>query len=118
VDLKLNLTKRNLAIVESNQGKQIVRFAMKNYLPGETVLARKKGFSAPDADWFRSETVDFLEATFLKKNARIFVFLKKRFVRTKIKRHIKGRENTRLFIWSMIALENWMKIFEPQPRPK
>ena len=118
VDLKLNLTKLNLPIAENNQGKQIVRFAMKNYLPGETVLAMKKGFSAPDADWFRSETVDFLETTFLRKKARIFVFLKKRFIRTKIKRHIKGKENTRLFIWSMIALENWLKISELQQRPR
>ncbi len=116
VELKLNLTNQNLPNFENNQGKKLVRFSMKNYLPEETLLAVKKGFSAPDADWFRNDSIFYLEKTFFKKDARIFVLLKKKFIQTKIKKHIKGKENTRLFIWSMIALENWMKIFESPPK--
>ena len=65
----------------------------------------KQGFSSPDASWFRGESIDFVNEKLLNKNSNIYNFIDFKFTKNKIFEHTKGNKNNRLFIWSMLSLQ-------------
>ena len=103
--------KRLLFERESAEGKAVLRAAMAPLLP-EAVTARKKiGFSAPDASWFRGESVDYVNTLLHDKRARIYEFIQPRYVANVLDEHTSGRVNHRLLIWSLLSFEWWCRCF-------
>jgi asparagine synthase (glutamine-hydrolysing) len=78
-------------------------------VPADIAGGVKKGFSAPDASWFRGDSIDYVTRTLMCGNARIFEWLDRTAVQHLIKDHLEGRENRRLLIWSLLTLEEWLK---------
>ena len=54
--------KKNL-FTKTNDGKQILRDVMSNYIPKDISQSVKQGFSSPDASWFKGESIDFVRKT-------------------------------------------------------
>jgi asparagine synthase (glutamine-hydrolysing) len=96
---------------QTGEGKLILRRAMGRHVPEETALRAKQGFSAPDASWFRGESIDYVRRRLLGKHARINEFLDRPTVARLIDDHLSGRENRRLLIWSLLCLEQWCETF-------
>lgn len=94
-----------------NDGKIILRNVMGRYVPKEISEGKKQGFSAPDASWFRGDSLDYVESIISNANARIYTYLDKNSVRKIFDNHIKGIENRRLLIWSIINFEVWLNQF-------
>ena len=46
---------------KTNDGKLILRKIMKNYLPAEITQGIKTGFVAPDAKWFKGESIEYVK---------------------------------------------------------
>lgn len=100
----------------TREGKQILRDVMRRYIPDEIASAEKQGFSAPDASWFRGQSIDYVRELLFSPDAGIYDFLDRSAVRRLVDDHLEGRENRRLLIWSLLAMENWSKAFLcPQP---
>ena len=95
----------------TRDGKLLLREAMARYVPQATADAVKQGFSAPDASWFRGESIDYVRRTLLERDARIYSWLDRATVRRLVDDHLSGRENRRLFIWSLLYLETWARVF-------
>jgi len=121
VGLKLNNLKEVLKINENdpgnkssqyfqktNDGKQILRDVMKRYIPDEIAQAEKKGFSSPDASWFRVENANFIKELLLSKNAQIYNVMDRNTIKSLIEHHLSGEKNRRLLIWSLLSVENFM----------
>lgn len=121
VGLKLNNLKEVLKINENdpgnkssqyfqktNDGKQILRDVMKLYIPDEITQAEKKGFSSPDASWFRVENANFIKELLLSKNAIIYNVMDRNTIKSLIEQHLSGEKNRRLLIWSLLSVENFM----------
>ena len=81
---------------------------MKKYLPKEVVERKKQGFSSPDASWFRGDSINFVKKKIQNKNAKIYDFLDYKSVNNLINDHLKGKENRRLFIWSLINIDEYL----------
>ena len=96
---------------KTRDGKLILRELMQRYLPEDIAGGLKQGFSAPDASWFRGESIDYVRRTLLDRNAAIFTFLDRKTVEQIVSRHLSGSENRRLFIWSLLYLESWCQKF-------
>lgn len=96
---------------KSRDGKRLMRKVMGRYVPSSITEGEKKGFSAPDASWFRGESIDYVRSTLMGNNAAIFEFFDPEVVRKLVSDHLEGRENRRLFIWSLLSLEHWCKTF-------
>lgn len=96
---------------KTNDGKQILRDVMRRYIPADIANAVKQGFSAPDASWFKGESIDFVRHSLLDGNAHIHRFLDKDVLRSLVDDHLEGRQNRRLFIWSLLNMEEWCKAF-------
>jgi asparagine synthase (glutamine-hydrolysing) len=103
--------KRLLYEQETNDGKAILRRAMSRLIPRETTERAKQGFSAPDASWFRGESIDYLNRLLRNPKARIYEFLSPRYVSGILDDHCSGRINRRLLIWSLLSFEWWCRRF-------
>ena len=106
----------------TRDGKQILRDTMRRYLPEDVASAEKQGFSAPDASWFRGQSLEYVRRLILSPHARVYDFLDRDAVRVLVEDHLEGRANRRLLIWSLLALENWCGVFleghtPPVPTP-
>ena len=99
-------------IIKTNDGKMILRKVMSNYIPDDIVKAEKQGFCAPDKSWFKGESIDFVKAKLLNKKAKIYKYLDKAVVKKLINDHLDGKQNRRLFIWSLLNFEEWIRINE------
>jgi asparagine synthase (glutamine-hydrolysing) len=96
---------------ETHDGKAILRAAMAPLLPTETTSRKKTGFSAPDASWFRGESIDYVNRTLRSSNASIYEFVQPRYVNNVLDEHESGRGNHRLLIWSLLCFEWWCRIY-------
>ncbi|AGH97791.1 asparagine synthase (glutamine-hydrolyzing) [Micavibrio aeruginosavorus] len=93
---------------KTKDGKQIIRDVMQKYIPGDITTAEKQGFSAPDASWFKGESIDFVKRTLMINNARVWDFLDRSAVQDMVNEHINGHGNRRLLIWSLLNFEIWL----------
>ena len=103
--------KRLLYERETNDGKAVLRRAMSRLIPRETTERAKQGFSAPDASWFRGESIDYLNRLLRNPKARIYEFLSPQYVSGVLDDHSSGRVNRRLLIWSLLSFEWWLRKF-------
>jgi len=95
----------------TNDGKQLLRKMLKGHLPTEAIEAVKQGFSAPDASWFRGDSIDYVRQLILDPEARIFDYLRFDTVSDLVHQHLSGHRNRRLLIWSLISFEWWLRLF-------
>ncbi|MBL4803843.1 MAG: asparagine synthase (glutamine-hydrolyzing) [Alphaproteobacteria bacterium] len=125
VDLKLNNLSEVVRINENEpgnktkqyfqktkDGKQIIRDVMKKYMPPEISQAEKQGFSAPDASWFKGESIEFVKETLMNNNAEVYKYLDNECLQNLICQHLNGEQNKRLLIWSLLNIELWFQTNE------
>ena len=96
---------------KTQDGKLLLRQVMEQYIPTEITRAVKQGFSAPDASWFRGESIDYVRREILDDRARLYNYLDRETVRALVSDHIDGRHNRRLLIWSLLSFEWWLRKF-------
>jgi asparagine synthase (glutamine-hydrolysing) len=98
---------------KTRDGKQILRDVMARYIPKNVAEAEKQGFSAPDASWFKGESIDFVRRLLLNGDARLFRFMERDAVQSLVNEHLSGQQNRRLLIWSLLNVEQWLTQHEP-----
>jgi asparagine synthase (glutamine-hydrolysing) len=121
VGLKLNKLKHSKRINENdpgnkvdihfqktNDGKQILREVMAQYIPKEIIEAQKQGFSSPDASWFKGQSIEFVKKRLLNPNAAIYQVLNPQVVKEVVEQHMNGSNNRRLLIWSLLNVDEIM----------
>jgi len=96
---------------KTKDGKLLLRKAMRQYIPQEVTDREKQGFSAPDASWFKGESIDYIRRRLYNRNARIYEYLDREAVQALVNEHLEGKQNRRLLIWSLLNIENWCERF-------
>lgn len=105
-----NIQKKRNYFQKTNDGKQILRTVMKSYIPDEVTQREKQGFSSPDASWFKGESIEFIKNEISNKNEPIFEFLDYETTQNIAAEHFSGERNRRLFIWSLVNVNQYLKI--------
>jgi asparagine synthase (glutamine-hydrolysing) len=95
----------------ARDGKLLLRQAMERHVPPDVTAREKQGFAAPDASWFRGESIDYLRRRLLDGDARLYDYLDRGAVRGLVEEHLAGRANRRLLIWSLLSVEEWCRTF-------
>lgn len=103
--------KRLIYEKETSDGKTVLRQAMSSLIPREITERAKQGFSAPDASWFRGESIDYINRLLRDPKASIYEFLEPKYVTQILDEHCSGRVNKRLLIWSLLSFEWWCRQF-------
>jgi len=96
---------------KTRDGKLLLRKAMQRHIPNVVTEREKQGFSAPDASWFKGESIEYVRRMLLDRNARIYAFMDFGAVRKLIEEHLNGTNNRRLLIWSLLSFESWCASF-------
>ncbi len=107
--LKLNFNPAN-SDMDGNQGKLILRDSMSDFLPSRITNASKRGFSGPDANWFRNENRGYLEREVLGDNP-LFNLISKKYVENIFENHFMSHSENRLQIWSFLVMTKYLKAF-------
>ena len=101
--------KTHIYFQKNKDGKRLLRDVMERYIPKEVTDGEKQGFSAPDASWFKGESIDYVRHVLFDSEALIYQYMDKQAVQRLVSEHLDGRENRRLFIWSLLNVEQWMR---------
>ncbi|OAD19290.1 asparagine synthase (glutamine-hydrolyzing) [Candidatus Thiomargarita nelsonii] len=96
---------------KTNDGKLLLRQVMARYIPSDIAEADKQGFSAPDASWFKGESIDYVRREILNRQAWLYEYLDYDTVSNLVMEHLEGRQNRRLLVWSLLNVEWWLKKF-------
>ncbi len=96
---------------KTKDGKLLLRKAMRKYIPQQITDGIKQGFSAPDASWFKGESIEYLKSRLFNNNARIYDYIDRDVAQGLINEHVQGKENRRLLIWSLLNFEEWCEVF-------
>lgn len=102
---------------ETGDGKLLLRKTLSKYVPSDYTAGIKQGFSAPDASWFRGESIDYIRTLLFDKRARIYEFIQPVAAQSLMNEHFSGQHNHRLLIWSLLCLEWWCRIFLEKSQP-
>jgi asparagine synthase (glutamine-hydrolysing) len=92
----------------TDDGKAILRDAMRRYVPVEVAMAKKQGFSSPDASWFTGDSIDFVRRRLFSRRARIYDLMDRDLIQSLVGEHLEGKTNRRLLIWSLLNVEEWL----------
>ncbi|MDG2330674.1 MAG: asparagine synthase (glutamine-hydrolyzing) [Flavobacteriales bacterium] len=106
-----NMPKKKSKYREFDDGKNVLRKAMVDFMPDEILNRKKQGFSAPDENWYRNENAAFVEQNLLSKNSFIQSIIQPNFINQILQEHNLNKKNHRLLIWSFLNMETWGKTF-------
>jgi asparagine synthase (glutamine-hydrolysing) len=103
--------KRPLSYQHFDDGKNVLRKAMKDFIPDYILNRNKQGFSAPDESWYRGENAAYVKEILLDGNPQSVEYINREFIKNIINEHINKKINHRLLIWSLLNFELWCKTF-------
>jgi len=96
---------------EFNDGKNVLRKAMADYIPEKIINRNKQGFSAPDESWYRGENADYIKEILLNSETVSSEYINKDYIKKIVIEHLEEGKNHRLLIWSFLNFEWWCRIF-------
>lgn len=96
---------------EYDDGKNVLRKAMMDFMPEQIINRKKQGFSAPDESWYRGENAEYMKDLLLNKQTVSSEFIDPAYVEKIVDEHINKKVNHRLLLWSFMNFEWWCRIF-------
>ncbi len=111
IDENESRSKQALYFEKTDDGKIVLRNILARYLSREYVNGIKQGFSAPDASWFRGDSINYVRALLMNTDAYIYKYLREDTVVELVNQHLRGEKNRRLLIWSLLCFEWWLRTF-------
>ncbi len=91
--------------------KYILKKVMEKYLPHEVIYRSKSGFGAPVRQWIKEEMTVYIDDYLSEKainERKLFNF---KAVQQLIKDNQEGKIDASYTIWSLLAIESWMRQF-------
>lgn len=98
---------------KTQDGKLALRKMMLRHIPEEIATRVKQGFSAPDASWFRGDSIEYVKRKLLDSNTNtgLYNYIDRKSIISLIDDHLAGKVNRRLLIWSLLNVEQWCQSF-------
>lgn len=102
--------KQGKYFMKTSDGKMLLRNVMRRHIPEDIASGIKQGFSAPDASWFKGESIDYVRRLLMQGRPQLYDYLDRDTTRELINEHLNGKQNRRLFIWSLLSVEHWLAV--------
>ena len=100
--------KQGKYFMKTRDGKTLLRDVMRRYIPEDIADGIKQGFSAPDASWFKGESIEYVRRMLMQGQPRLYDFIDRQATQELVDEHLSGQQNRRLFIWSLLNVEHWL----------
>jgi asparagine synthase (glutamine-hydrolysing) len=95
----------------TGDGKLLLRKVLQRYVPEDYAHGAKQGFSAPDASWFKGESIEYIKKLLFDRKACLYDYVDSDTAQSLLQEHFSGTQNRRLLIWSLLCFEWWCRIF-------
>jgi asparagine synthase (glutamine-hydrolysing) len=95
--------------------KYIFRKVCGRLLPPSSLNKRKQGFAIPKDRWFQRELRASAEAILLDPRTLARGYFRQDTLRRLLQQHNSGRRDYSTWIWCLIVLEMWQRIFLDEP---
>jgi asparagine synthase (glutamine-hydrolysing) len=92
-------------------GKYLHKRALEKWLPKEVVYRKKKGFSNPIENWFRTKMRPFVEECLLAPDSAVSCFFDQQYVRRMLELDRSGKDQLRRHIYLLVSFELWHRTF-------
>ena len=99
------------AYKKHNDGKNVLRKAMREYIPEKIINRDKQGFSAPDESWYRGENAQYIKEILLDSETVSTKYINRYYIEKIVNEHLNEGKNHRLLLWSFLNFEWWCRIF-------
>jgi asparagine synthase (glutamine-hydrolysing) len=106
-----NTAKKKAVYREFDDGKNVLRKAMADFIPDKVINRKKQGFSAPDESWYRGENAEYIKELLLSGDTVSTKYINRDYIEKIVHEHIDDHINHRLLIWSFMNFEWWCRIF-------
>lgn len=100
--------------IAAGETKRVLRRAVRDLLPAETVRKAKHGFSVPTDPWFRGELRDFAYDVLLDRRSRQRGYVDSVAVERLWRDHQSGREVRDAHLWVLMNFELWAREYLDQ----
>jgi len=100
--------------INGTETKRVLRAAVKDLLPRETMRKAKHGFAVPTDPWFRGEVKSFAYDVLLDRRARQRGYFNPREVERLWHDHQAGREVRDSHLWLLMNFELWAREYLDQ----
>ncbi len=95
--------------------KYLLRKVGERLLPAATLTKAKQGFGIPKDLWFRKTLRPFAEEILLDRQSLARGYFRKDALTRMLRHHATGRRDYSTWIWSLIVLETWCRLFLDAP---
>ncbi len=106
-----NIENRKKVYREYDEGKNVLRKAMEEFIPEKILNRKKQGFSAPDESWYRGENANYIKEILLDSKTVSTKYIRSQYIEKVVNEHLNEEKNHRLLIWSLLNFEWWCRIF-------
>jgi asparagine synthase (glutamine-hydrolysing) len=93
------------------QGKYLHKKALAEIVGDEVAYRPKKGFAHPIDQWLRGRMRGFIDDCLLSENAFVHRYFDRRYIKTMVDDHERGRHNYLRHLYLLISLELWHRRF-------
>jgi asparagine synthase (glutamine-hydrolysing) len=97
------------AFLSGRTGKQILRRAMAGVLPEPVLRRPKSGFRVPVHEWLRGRLRGFLHDMLFAPTAELAPYCDRAVLGALVAEHESGRRNREKELWSLLALEVFLR---------
>jgi asparagine synthase (glutamine-hydrolysing) len=94
---------------QNGAGKAILKKAMADQLPPQTLTRGKMGFGVPLAEWFRGDLGAYARDVLEGRRTRERGLLDPRAMSTVLDEHQSGTRDRSSQIWALLCLEEWAR---------
>jgi asparagine synthase (glutamine-hydrolysing) len=108
IDENVQVNKKTQYFNKTNDGKLLLRKTMSKYTASNITQREKQGFSAPDATWFRGDSIEFVKKILLNQDSKLYSVFNFKVVEELLESHFSGNANRRLLIWSLLYLDEYL----------
>lgn len=98
--------------IDRRSGKQVLKRAYVDLIPGEISRRPKAGFTVPVGEWINGPLSDLTRTLLLAPDAQTAKLIKLDYIAKMVEQHSTRRFNHAIRLWNLICLETWAQTFK------
>lgn len=97
--------------ISGRSGKQILKRAYADLIPGEILNRKKAGFTVPVGEWINGPLRGMTDDLLMSPGAQVHNVVRPEYISKMIDEHSSRRHSHAVRLWNLICLETWAKTF-------
>ena len=102
--------------ISAGEQKRLLKRAVADLVPAEVLGRKKRGFGVPIRHWFRGPLREAVAGVLTDQRTRTRGLIEPAAIDSLLDRHVNGRRDLSMQLWSLLVLEQWLRMTLDAPR--